>query len=146
MLRTFYIYLGKKLHYALLPFLRFGKEKRVRIAVLSDDRHILLVRNWFGYQNWSLPGGGIKKGETPESAIIRELYEETGLVVNHASYLRSYGCHESAVPFEVDVYFIAIPRPASLLKGRSFEIIEKKWHPVGKLPKNLAMSIQEILK
>lgn len=29
--------------------------------------------------SWSLPGGGIDHGEHPADAVIRELYEETGL-------------------------------------------------------------------
>lgn len=29
--------------------------------------------------SWSLPGGGIDHGEHPVDAVIRELYEETGL-------------------------------------------------------------------
>lgn len=148
MLYNPYIYLGKKLHHVLLPFLRFGKEKRVRIVVLNGDQHILLVRNWFGYQNWSLPGGGVKKDETPESAILRELYEETGVSVkpNRVSYIRSCSCHESSVPFKADVYYTNIERRASLSKRKSFEIIERKWHPLATLPSDLAMPIQRILE
>lgn len=30
---------------------------------------------------WSLPGGGVEQGEDPQAAVVRELYEETGLTV-----------------------------------------------------------------
>ncbi len=29
---------------------------------------------------WTLPGGGVDHGESPHVAVVRELYEETGLV------------------------------------------------------------------
>lgn len=132
----------------MLPFLRFSKEKRVRVIVVSSDNHVLLVRNWFGYQNWSLPGGGIKKNETPRRAAIRELYEETGMSLksNGISYIKPYICHESFLSFKSDVYYTATKKRSPLTQKRDFEILEIKWHSIKKLPKNLAIPIKQILK
>ncbi len=37
--------------------------------------------------SWQFPQGGIKRGETPEQAMYRELQEETGLLPEHVSIL-----------------------------------------------------------
>jgi len=62
--------------------------QRTRIAaygVIVDGERILLCRisrllpDLAG--QWTLPGGGINFGETPAAGMIREVVEETGLVV-----------------------------------------------------------------
>ena len=51
-------------------------------AVIVNDDALLLTRiSAIGYPAgwWALPGGGVDHGESPHSAVERELYEETGL-------------------------------------------------------------------
>ena len=48
-------------------------------VILNKRGQILLVqKNSFKDNEWSIPGGGIEKGEAPETTIIRELNEELG--------------------------------------------------------------------
>ena len=51
----------------------------VAARAVVDDK-ILLVKEAKGsYQNrWSLPKGSVDRGESPKSAVLRELVEETG--------------------------------------------------------------------
>lgn len=56
----------------------------VKGIVVFHDKILLMKRtrpssDGLGY--WELPGGGLEYGETPNEALIRELYEETGLSI-----------------------------------------------------------------
>lgn len=53
-------------------------------ALCVEDGRILLCRiapgYWSGVGQWTLPGGGLDFGESPQDGALRELAEETGLV------------------------------------------------------------------
>ncbi|MEW5975369.1 MAG: NUDIX hydrolase [Acidobacteriota bacterium] len=53
-------------------------------AVIFDAASVLLVRRGKppGQDQWSIPGGAVRLGETLESAVVREALEETGLEVS----------------------------------------------------------------
>lgn len=53
-------------------------------AVVRDPTgRLLLVRRGHAPQagRWSLPGGHIEAGESPQEALVREVWEETGYLV-----------------------------------------------------------------
>ncbi len=49
-------------------------------AIIIKDKLLAMVYSE-KYKYYKFPGGGIEKGENPESALVREVGEETGLAV-----------------------------------------------------------------
>ena len=55
-------------------------------GIVVKDGNILLSPQNSGYD---LPGGGVELGEMPEEAVIREVFEETGIVVKNPRIIDS---------------------------------------------------------
>jgi len=54
----------------------------VAAVLVDEDKKILLVRSTYQrFHPWGLPGGSLEYGEHPENAVIREVWEETGLKI-----------------------------------------------------------------
>lgn len=59
----------------------------VAAALVDSDGRVLIAQRPDGKQlagQWEFPGGKVEPGETPETALIRELEEELGIVVKQA--------------------------------------------------------------
>lgn len=63
---------------------KVGHEKVILVfaggCIFNEKGEVLLQRRG-DFGKWGFPGGAVELGETPEQAAIREVKEETGLVV-----------------------------------------------------------------
>lgn len=85
------------------PFIRplfftFARASRgmtlgVRGVAVDGEGRVLLVKHTYVH-GWWLPGGGVERGQTAEEALIREMREETGLIVEGRPVLVSAHSNE----------------------------------------------------
>lgn len=76
---------------------------------------------------WGVPGGKLERGETPEQAAIRELKEETGIIVgsSQAKFLRSLFIQKKGIELifhQVQIELIAPP-----IIQLNDESVDAKW-------------------
>jgi ADP-ribose pyrophosphatase YjhB (NUDIX family) len=82
---------------------------------------VVLVRLTYA-PGWRVPGGGLKRGEGAEQAMLRELREEIGLV-SHGGIERLEGIHpDSDEPVHRSAFFLV--RDVVYRPRRSLEVEE----------------------
>jgi 8-oxo-dGTP pyrophosphatase MutT (NUDIX family) len=63
-------------------------------AIVRDEEGRVLLQRRAEDGRWGLPGGAIEPGEAPAQALVREVFEETGLLVRPERLLGVFGGNE----------------------------------------------------
>lgn len=124
---------------ALPPFARRFVLRRVQTTftvsaaavVVNDEGKVLVLHHRLRPNTgWGLPGGFIDAGEQPQTAIARELMEETGIKITDVRmlHLKTLGRH-------VEILFAAKADEAGEI--RSSEIDQLGWYAFDEIPERL---------
>ena len=106
----------------------------VRAVVLDDKDRVALVRHTYTDQ-WYLPGGGVKKGESFETALHRELKEE--VAIGNARIERVLGVYHSRRDGKDDhivIFAVRVACAQDLRPADPIEIEEARWFAMEEMP------------
>lgn len=97
---------------------------------LTPEGKLLALKHVYRHTYpWGLPGGYLKRGETAEAGILRELKEETGL----DGVIERVLCVEDVDAFQREVVFVGRVDPAQAIV-LNFEIEEAAYVATDQLP------------
>lgn len=113
-------------------------------AIIIENGSVLLASNEKSDYYYSV-GGGVHMGETAEQAVIREVYEETGvkyeverLAFIHENFFDGDGVTEGKKCHEIAFYFLMKPRGTQVINSNSICAEGKEymtWIPISQLSK-----------
>jgi mutator protein MutT len=112
-------------------------------AVIHDPTgRLLLIRRGHDPHRglWSLPGGRIEAGESPEQAVVREVREETGLeaeLVERLGDVKYWYVRGGERVMKIVAFFLFRYRSGSV-ENHDHEVEEALWIPLDEAPRRLA--------
>ncbi|MDB5163661.1 MAG: hydrolase [Candidatus Saccharibacteria bacterium] len=116
------------------------RSQRTRLLLVSGDK-VLVTKAWLGNGKWWLPGGGVKKGESSTTGVLRELQEETGLTLSQEQlkllYKDRFNENGLSFPYVCFVAELSEPLPP---RPQKLELLETRWIHRHDLDQNNASS------
>lgn len=104
-------------------------------CLLTDGEQVLLVRHTYGRREWDLPGGSMKRGESPDTAARREMSEELGVNVDDWTTLAEMVVDDLQRHDQVQYMTAELSSP-QLVIDRG-ELAEVRWFSRRQLPAGL---------
>ena len=132
-----------------------GKNTSLRHAVVDAlvirSNEILLIKrekSLIEGGKWALAGGYVERDETIEQSLLREVYEETGWVVNNIKLLKIIDNPKRPGEDRQNIAFVYICQAVKKTGQADWESDEQKWFKLSELPQKSKMSFDhlEIIK
>jgi 8-oxo-dGTP diphosphatase len=126
------------------------------VMILKDEKILLGKRHpdpekassdLHGEGTWTMPGGKLEFGESPDDCVIRETLEESGIEIKKEN-LKLISVSNEVMP---DMHYVTIGFLCEHFSGDAKvmepeKITEWKWFPINNLPKPLFVPSENIVR
>ncbi len=141
--RNFYRFL---LPCAWLYWFVFRPRTRGAKCLIVAEGKILLIQNTYHrYGVWNLPGGRVRKEESPEEAVTREVREEVGLLLPPVAKLGEWSTNRE-YKHDTGHFYLAEFFQFQKTTIDPVEIAAAGWYPIDQLPERTYTSVTKALE
>ena len=117
-------------------------------VIVVKKGHLLLLkrRSVHGAGTWSTPGGHLEFGESPEACAIREVEEETGVVIGNVSFMGiTNDIFAEAARHYITLWMLGQYRSGTPSVQAPYEMSAVDWFHRDNLPQPLFRSLQHLV-
>jgi ADP-ribose pyrophosphatase YjhB (NUDIX family) len=111
-------------------------------TVVRHEGRWLMIRNSYGRGLWTFPGGGVRGGERPADAAMREVREEVGIELGGVEPVGIYTTDREYKHDTVYCFVADVMHPDHRIDNK--EVIEAAWFDANVLPERCGASVAEV--
>jgi ADP-ribose pyrophosphatase YjhB (NUDIX family) len=113
-------------------------------CLIEHDGKWLLIKNSYGHNAWTLPGGACRRRENPVDAAAREVAEEVGITPIEMRPLGSFFTDREYKRDTVYCFHAVAATADHRVDGT--EVVEAAWFKPGALPEKRSRTIASVVR
>ena len=120
----------------------------VYLVLIKDNKMLLSLRENTGYADgqWSLVAGHQEVGEAATTAMVREAYEEVGIIIKESDLTPFHIMHRKTDREAVDIFFECYEWENSPENKEPHKCGGLKFYSIDEFPENILSYVKEAIE